>query len=271
MKKKHLLLILVVLLIFAITTTAFAKKGGETVEGVFVEVTQNEETGYCETLVVKTEDGELVTFTLPAEDDCSAYVDFVSGETYLKVSGDWNLNDEGEVVLDITSIALTEPEEEGEEGEGEGWGPGGVYCNGGKEDMHPVAKKISEKYKGLVDPAWAQEMACNGFGFGEVMLAIQTQLAYRKKNGEGELLPGEGCVGEEGTGDGEEGGETEGDAYNCNSLGNDAEQWLNHRKAGQGWGQIWKANDIVKHDKTDNPPPGWLKKQQPPDGFPASA
>jgi hypothetical protein len=261
MKKKHLLLILVVLLTFSITTAAFAKKGGKTVEGYFVEVTTNVD-GFCETLVIETDDGELVTFTLEDGNDCSKFAGFEAGITYVKVSGEWNLNAEGEVVLDLSEF---EPAEPGEKGEDDDSGSGGVYCNGGKDEMHPVTKKISDKYEGVVDSEWVKDMVCDGFGFGEVMLAIQTQLAYQKKNGEGEVVPGEGCVSEEPPGDGEEGTAEEpegGEETVCNSLGDGAEQWLNHRKAGQGWGQIWKGIDIVENDNTDSPGNGRFNKPE---------
>jgi len=264
MKKKHILLILVVLLTLSMSTAAFAKKGGETVEGVFIEFTTNADTGFCETLVIETDDEELVTFTLPDGYDCINFDGFESGITYVKVSGEWNLNDEGQVILELTSITQTEPDEGDDDGEGNGSGSGGVYCNGDEESgrIHPVAQKIASKYEGIVDPAWVQEMACDGFGFGEVMLAIQTQLAYQKMNGT-EELSGEGCGSEEPTGDVAEGGEGEPDGEEtvCNSLGNAAKEWLNQRKAGLGWGEIWHGKGLVKNDKTDNPPPGWLKKQ----------
>ena len=65
---------------------------------------------------------------------------------------------------------------------------------------------------------------CEGQGFGGVMLALQTQQA------------------------GSEGSESAGD-------------FLNKRKEGKGWGQIWKDSGLVGNDKADTPPPGLLKNQ----------
>ncbi len=81
-----------------------------------------------------------------------------------------------------------------------------------------------------VDPAWVMEQACSGHGFGAVMLALQTAAAN----------------------------------------GGDPEELLNQRKEGKGWGQIWKEAGLIGNDKSDNPPPGWLKKPDkhtgPPEG-----
>lgn len=238
MKKKHIVLILVVMLTLSMTTAAFAKQSGETMRGEVIEITDDDGDGYCETLIIDTDgdDGEdTETITLPEDFDCTS----VAVGDYVVVAGEWIINSDGEVIFVADEIEINPEEDEDEEGEGNGWGKGGVYCAGGKEKTHPVALKIAEKYDVEdITSEWVMEQVCDGFGFGEVMLAIQTQLAFQKQN------EGEGGEGKE------------------NTLGEDAEEWLNRRKAGQGWGQIWKENGIVKNDKTDNPPPGWLNKPE---------
>jgi hypothetical protein len=262
MKKKYILLILVVLLALSLTTAAFAKESGDTFEGVVVEDPEDVEDEACEFLFIETEDGikEIVT---PEEDfGCDFFVEFIFGETYVVVNGDWIITEENELAFRASSVEVVEEGEggegeEGEEGEEEGeggWGRGGVYCAEGSERVHPIAQKIVDKYEGVA-LTWVKEMVCDGFGFGEVMLAIQTVLANQTpvdvEDGD-EVDPenGDGCTPEDG-----------GDCVD-NSLGNAAEELLNWRKAGKGWGQIWKENRIVENETSDKPGLGKLNKTE---------
>ena len=225
MKKILMIFTLALVLTLAVSTAAFAKAGVGNPKG---EITAIDTEGG--TVTIMTEDGELV-LTLPEGYD---FGDLQIGD-YVVAKGAWTAegfdadwvklaDDEETEVEETEEPIVTEETEEGEEnGEDGGWGEGGVYCNGGKDKPHPVAQKIADKYGVSVE--WVMSYACDGFGFGGVMLALQTQAA----NGEG--------------------GET-------------ADQVLAKKKAGQGWGQIWKDSGLTKTDKADSPPPGQLKKEE---------
>ena len=89
-----------------------------------------------------------------------------------------------------------------------------------------------------------QTYTCDGFGFGGVMLALQTVSA-------------KGEDGEEASGD---------DSVNPTETA--ADEVLAKKKEGQGWGQIWKEDGLTKSDKADSPPPGLLKKEEKQNGPP---
>ena len=228
MKKILKILLVTLTLSLVVTSTAFAKPGKGNPTG---EVISIDEAGG--TITILTTDNEELTITVPADFDFST----VSIGMTVKAKGTWT--DDGFIAQwvkekeadDIEDEATEEPggESETEESEeGNAWGEGGIYCAGGKEKDHPMAAKIAEKYGVSVE--WVMSYACDGFGFGGVMLALQTQEAG----------------------------------------GDSAEDALNKRKEGKGWGQIWKENGLVGNDKADSPPPGQLKKPDkdvgPPEG-----
>lgn len=215
MKRKYFALLLVVLLALALTSAAFAQAGIGNPKGIIESLDEA-----CTTLTIQGEEegDELFTVTLPEGFDCSG----LEVGMYVVIKGAW-VEDE----FQVEWVKEADPEDDGE-GDGNAWGAGGVYCAGGKEYPHPVAQKIADKYE--ITPEWVMERACAGYGFGEIMLALQTQLSLQTQaqNGEG---------------------------------GPDADELLDERKNGKGWGQIWKENELVKNDKAADPPPGWLNKE----------
>lgn len=265
MKKIHVLLILVVLLTLGMTTAAFAKRSSDTIEGMVKEFTYNEESGVCETLIIINEYGNEETISLPVDFDCEPIAILLEDPEYdnpifVVIYGNWVINEDNVAVFQVDEIKVVDESEGGEgegegEGEGDGWGKGGVYCSEDSGRDHPIAVKISDKYPGI-SLSWVKEKVCeDGFGFGEVMLAIQTVLANppRVVNGNEESVDPE---------DGEVCNPEEGDCEEDNSLGLAADEWLNLRKAGKGWGQIWKENNLVKKDKSDAPGLGRLNKTE---------
>jgi hypothetical protein len=72
------------------------------------------------------------------------------------------------------STVEVNPSDEEEEEEVEPGGRGGVYCDGLKENNHPLWDKIAGMYDG-VDPEWVKDQFCMGFGYGEIMIALKLQ------------------------------------------------------------------------------------------------
>lgn len=233
MRKLLSILTLVVILMMAITSVAAAKIGVGNPKGVIDEIVTEADGTVLITLLLEDETDPLV-ITMPEGFDLEAaglevgMLVVAKGEwTEEGFNADWVKEaeeDDEEEPEEVEEPEETEEpeEEEGEEGDGEGnaWGQGGVFCaEGGKDKVHPVAQKIADKYE--VDPEWVMSYACDGHGFGGVMLALQTAAA---------------------------------------NEGGDADAYLAKRKEGKGWGQIWKEDGLTKNDKADNPPPGHLKK-----------
>lgn len=71
-----------------------------------------------------------------------------------------------------------------------------------------------------VTPAWVMEKFCGGYSMGAIMLALKTH------------------------------------AIN----GADADELLEKRAGGQGWGAIWQELKMIGHEKDVKTPPGLLKK-----------
>jgi hypothetical protein len=255
MKKKYIMLILVVLLTMAMTTTAFAKTGKGNPEGTVIEVEMDGEV--CVSITIETEEDGTLKIYVPEGFDCSTLIG-----TVVVAKGEWTTEivDDVEIVVFIAEW-VKEADLDDDDGEGEGWGAGGVYCAEGssKYYQHPLAQKIVDKYSAdypAVTTEWVMEKKCDGFGFGQIMLAIQTELAYQKKGEPG------ACV--DVITDPPDPGDPSADPPGDDPVDEDlcAGQWLNKRKGGQGWGQIWKENGLVKNEKADKVPYGQFKKAE---------
>ena len=219
MKRKILFLSVVAILAMMMTTTAFAQTGKGNPSGEVTGIDPG-----AGTLTMLTADGVELTVSLPSDFDYSTVevgmVVTAKGDwTEAGFDADWVKPSDGE---DEDSEADTGDEGEGETGEGDpqgnAYGEGGIFCAGGKDKPHPMAEKIAEDYGVSVE--WVMDQACEGHGFGGVLVALQTQ-----------DVTGEGADG-----------------------------LLEKRNNGQGWGQIWKDAGIVGNPHADNPPPGQLKK-----------
>lgn len=95
----------------------------------------------------------------------------------------------------------------------------GAYCSGMQTKPHPVAARISARYGVTVE--WVMGYFCQGFGMGEILLALKTQQIN----------------------------------------GMDANALLAAKGEGKGWGEIWKEAGLVGSERAEDVPPGWLKKQ----------
>ena len=91
-----------------------------------------------------------------------------------------------------------------------------AFCeNGG---THPVAARLAERYGVTTD--WVMGYYCNGYGMGQIMLALKT----------------------------------------AQITGTDPENLLADRAEGTGWGEIWQALKLIGKDRDAHSPPGLLKK-----------
>lgn len=102
-----------------------------------------------------------------------------------------------------------EPKEEDEDDE-MGEGPStGFYCI--QSDVpHPFGERLAERYG--VDYTILQGWFCDGFGWGQIMLALQTGMI----------------------------------------TGDDPEALLEERSSGLGWGEIWQNLGLIGKDKSEN-------------------
>jgi hypothetical protein len=153
------------------------------------------------TFDVEAEDGELFTFTATEGFDWTS----ISVGDLVEVSG--ISTEDGSVIL-LTLVV--QDSEDGEEETRDSY-----YCTQ-SEVPHPFGAVLAERYQ--VDYAILQGWFCDGYGWGQVMLALQT----------GQMTD------------------------------TDPSALLAARKAGEGWGRIWQElklignhNDEVSSNETD--------------------
>ena len=148
---------------------------------------------------VETEEGETYT-VFPGEGfDFSA---LAVGDT-VQVEG--TLNEDGSV------DALTIEEGEVDPGEEEEDGSNGYFCRQ-SEDAHPFGERLAERYE--VEYETLQGWFCDGFGWGQILLALHT----------GDMT------------------ET------------DPAELLQARRDGEGWGQIWQGLNLIgRPEQADAP------------------
>ncbi len=165
--KKLIKITLVILLLSLLTlSTVLAKAGVGNPTG---EITDIDEPGGM--LTLENEDG-VFAIILPVDFD---YETVEKGMT-VTVKGFWV--DDETIEAEWVKNSVDDEDETGEiasedpgAGEGNAWGQGGVYCAEGKEDAHPLAARIAEKYG--VSEGYVMEYVCGGMGFGDVMLALK--------------------------------------------------------------------------------------------------
>jgi hypothetical protein len=96
-----------------------------------------------------------------------------------------------------------------------------AYCSEGKQEKpHPFAARMAARYGVTED--WVMGYFCEGYGMGQIMLALKT-------------------------------GEIEG-------IDTDADTLLFERGNGVGWGNIWKRLGLIGSERESQSPPGLLKK-----------
>jgi hypothetical protein len=96
-----------------------------------------------------------------------------------------------------------------------------AFCADDKQEKpHPFAARLAERYG--VTEQWIMDYFCDGYGMGQIMLALKT-------------------------------GELEG-------IDAAPETLLDERANGVGWGVIWKGLGLIGSEREGHSPPGLLKK-----------
>lgn len=214
MKKLSMILLIMVLFALIFPRVVFAEKKGPIIKGDVVSIDQTEGT-----ISIATE-GNIIVVHVPHNlnfDDIT-----VGSQVLAKVQQ----SQDGLVLADWIKEAnkgdddleLAEGEEKKEK-EGLEGKINSSYCSGEKENDHPFAVAISETYGASVSDVMGY--FCNGFGFGEIMLAFQT---HQMNNEE------------------------------ISSM-------LDLRESKHGWGQIWQDMGIIGNADKAKSSPGQLKKE----------
>ncbi len=208
MKKLMFTLNLVMIAALVLAPTAFAQEE-EPIEIEFTcEVTDiNLEEGF---FTCEDEGGEFYTVYPPEEFDLEA----LAVEDVYEVEG--TLAADESVMAEKLDFEEPDDEEEGEEeGEEDDGEEVGYFCRADTEDQHPVGAALAETYES--DYGQVMQWFCeDGFGLGQIMLALQTGLMD----------------------------------------GADAGELLTRRSEGEGWGQIWVDMGVIGKDKEADPPGG---------------
>jgi hypothetical protein len=197
---KVVILAVTMLLLFAAVQPAAAQESSESVEvtGTITAITPPTET-QPGTIAVDTGDS-LVTL-YPGLD-----FDYTSLEPGMQITAAATQNEDGS--LTVTEITITDsvPPEEPLVSQD------GYYCTQ-SDEMHPFGARLVDRYG--MDYATLQDWFCSGFGWGQVMLALQT----------------------------------------ATITSDDPNSLLDARSAGQGWGEIWQELGLIgKSDKKDDKP-----------------
>jgi hypothetical protein len=226
--KKFLFLLLAMFIALALVSPALAMPGNRVAKG---EVTAINADG---TITIQTLRQESIVVILPASYDASTLnigdIVLVKGrfDSQGRLAAEWlRIPDDG------WGDDEDEKEDKKPENPGQGKGKGKdkdkgnddgdddkqAFCDG--QSTHPVAIRLSERYGVTTD--WVMGYFCNGYGMGQIMLALKT----------------------------------------AEISGADPETLLAERAEGKGWGKIWQQMKLIGKDRDAQSPPGWLKKGGP--------
>ena len=227
---------LVAVLVLLTVTAAFAQ-GKANVQGEVMSLNADG------SITVLVKDGSSVTVYPPAGE---TFDPSLVG-TMVHVKGDHNTD--GSIQADwVKPAGADDDADDDDDGAGQGKGKGqekgnkgddddddggketSAYCGGDKDNAHPFAAGVAGTYGVSEDEVMGY--FCQGFGFGQIMLAIQT-------------------------------GQMDGITASVSVM-------LAARESGLGWGQIWKDMGIIGNQDHAKSPPGLLKKPDkttgPPEG-----
>lgn len=209
MKRIILTTILILMLSLMIAGPASAKNDKINIKGEVTAVAAG-------TITVLSNKGVTYEIALPDEFD----LDIQVGDSIL-VKG--RLSEDGSVMAE--SIKLIGKNNDKDDGDDEEQSNGGksnsAFCADDKQGKpHPFAAKMVERYG--VTEQWVMDYFCDGYGMGQIMLALKT-------------------------------GEIEG-------IDSDPEALLTERANGVGWGNIWKGLGLIGSEREGHSPPGLLKK-----------
>jgi len=215
MKKTSMILLIIFLFTLLFPGAVLAEKKSPIIKGDVISFDKNEGT-----ILISTEEGNIIVVHVPPNFN---FNDISEGSHVLvKVQQSQN----GSVVADWIKevnkgdddLEIEEDGEEIEEKEGLEGKFNSSYCSGEKENDHPFAAAIAETYGASVSDVMGY--FCNGFGFGEIMLALQTHQMNKEE---------------------------------ISSM-------LDLRESNHGWGQIWQEMGMIGNPDKAKSPPGQLKK-----------
>jgi hypothetical protein len=212
MKKTIKLTFIMVMILLMTTATASAKSDKLMVKGEVLEIGVG-------TLTVESIKGEAYVISVPEDLDLADILvgDIVLIKAYPDEDGGWVANF-------VVETELEDESEAGEEtSETEGGKENSAYCSDEKQEKdHPFAVKLAAKYDVTVE--YVMTYFCDGFGMGQIMLALKTS--------------------------------------QIEGIDADADALLAERGSGKGWGKIWKDHGLIGAAKNGNTPPGLLNKPE---------
>ena len=215
MKRIVITTILVLMISLSATGSATAQKGKININGQVTKIGSG-------TITVLSNKGETFVVTLPSgfDPDSIQQGDFVLVKAVLGDGGNWVA--QSVKLLGKGNDDLYEDENEVDDDDlAEGSKLNSAYCADGKQEKpHPLAAKMAERYGVTQD--WIMGYFCEGYGMGQIMLAIKTS-------------------------------QIEGIEANPETL-------LTERSNGVGWGNIWKNMGLIGRERDGHSPPGLLKK-----------
>lgn len=176
----------VLAMVLAAVQPVSAQEAGDEVEITGTVTAIDEEAG---SFSVETEDGSYTVF--PGED-----FDFSTLEVGDTVEVEGILNEDGSIAALSINVEEEDPTDEEDD-------PSGGYFCVQSEVPHPFGNRLAERYG--TEYETLQAWFCDGFGWGQIMLALQT----------GEITDG------------------------------DAGELLDARRDGEGWGQIWQRLNLI--------------------------
>lgn len=204
MKRIILITILILVLSLIVASPAFAKNDKINIKGEVTAIGAG-------TITILSNKGITYEIALPDGFDLAAVQ---IGDSVL-VKG--RLGEEGSVAAESIKVLGKGNDED----KSDGGKMNSAYCAEGKQDKpHPFATKMAERYG--VSEGWIMGYFCDGYGMGQIMLALKT-------------------------------GEIEG-------IGADPEILLDERANGLGWGVIWKGLGLIGSEREGHSPPGLLKR-----------
>jgi hypothetical protein len=179
---------------------AAAQEAGAEVEVTGTVTSIDEESG---SFTVETEDGQAYTI-FPGEG--FDFNTLAEGDT-VEVKG--TLNEDGTV--SALTIKVEEQEGEDDPTDDQDDPSTGYFCTQ-SEDPHPFGDRLAERYG--MDYETLQAWFCDGFGWGQIMLALQTSQI----------------------------------------TGGDPAALLEARRGGEGWGEIWQELKLIGRPEDAGPP-----------------
>ncbi len=215
MKKISTIFILVIIIALFGATLVSAQSGIKNVKGEVTDIDLIKGT-----IEIKTTKGEEFLVYVPT----NFYLSALEEGDFIHIKG--RVQEDGTVIADWVKDGEKDDGEVGGEN-GNGSKANSAFCSGRKDKPHPLAAGIFAKYDFPADEVMLY--FCDGYGFGQIMLALHTE----------------------------------------EMTGVRVSETLGNRKEGLGWGQIWKKLNLVGKPGEASSPPGHLKRPAhagPPEG-----